>query len=363
MLLVVMDYPLGQKFFNSRFGSQSLPNANSGNLLPIFYGAESYFTDLDVSLVVNNQPGATAPPAPMGTTVRFWDTFGPFNVAPQVSERRERRGRAVGKPEPVLGVESYSDEFLDAGSVNADGSFRLPVTGRYNIWRILSRGAVSSSVLSDYLPQVLTAPADTFKGEDATIGRTILHSTRYVVWAAPFSGDQFVGPGTITDVQTQNDLENFVTNGGRLFLSGQDIGFALAGQGQANHFFNSVLKARYITDDAGLFFGLNAATSTIAGNYVNQLRQDPWNPAGAARVAFGKFVLNDALRLPTAQCLRRTRGCRYHSTTTTRQLTNAIGDGAFTATSNRWRSERRYPGKPGYDTGGPSGNNPAGRYR
>ena len=48
-ILVVSDNALGQKFAATTFGG----NNNGYNLLPTFYGAESYFTDIDVSLLPN----------------------------------------------------------------------------------------------------------------------------------------------------------------------------------------------------------------------------------------------------------------------------------------------------------------------
>ncbi|GAB4468651.1 MAG: hypothetical protein OHK0029_41150 [Armatimonadaceae bacterium] len=291
-ILVVMDYPLGQKFFGTRFGQSPAGTITSGNLQPLFFGAESYFTDIDMSLYPSERfANPLAPPTPGGTDPRVYDNaIGPFNVGPQLSNGAFGGVASSGTPN-VLGVESYNDEFLLSSSVVADTlrgkQYQLPITGRYNIWRVLSRGPVPGSVLRDYLPQVTTSPADIAVGEENP--RTLQHSTRFVVWASPFSGNLFVGPGTITDIQTQTDLENFVTSGGRLFISGQDIGWALVGQGQTNRFFSQILKARYLSDTAGAAIGLNAADTTIAGNYIGQIRRDPWNPAGSAAVAFGRF--------------------------------------------------------------------------
>jgi hypothetical protein len=295
-VLVIMDYALGQKFFGSRFGQSPAGAINTGNLQPLFFGAESYYTDIDMQLYPQERfPNPAAPPTDPDGMPRPYDTnIGPFNVSPQLTNGAFGGEGAAAVPN-VLGVESYIDEFLASSAVVADTSpingkqYRLPVTGRYNIWRILSRGPVPASVLRDYLPQVTISPADIAVGEQNN--RTFQHATRFVVWASPFSGNLFVGPGTITDIQTQNDLENFITNGGRLFISGQDIGWALVGQGQTNRFFSQILKARYISDGVpGEAIGLNAAETTIAGNYIGQLRTDPWDPAGSAAVAFGRFA-------------------------------------------------------------------------
>jgi protocatechuate 3,4-dioxygenase beta subunit len=110
-----------------------------------------------------------------------------------------------------------------------------------------------------------------------------------IVWTSPFSGDLFVGGGTITDINTQNDLANFVQSGGRLFISGQDIAFALAGNGQANNFFSGILKAQFISDNFGLTDGLTGGGTTINNLYTGQLAHDPFDPA-TANHAYGKWT-------------------------------------------------------------------------
>ncbi len=65
-ILVVSDNALGQKFAATTFGGTN----NGANLLPTFYGAEFYFTDIDVSLLPNaiditaTNPAPKPPPIP-----------------------------------------------------------------------------------------------------------------------------------------------------------------------------------------------------------------------------------------------------------------------------------------------------------
>jgi hypothetical protein len=326
-ILVVMDHALGQKFFSSRFGTLASALTNTNNLLPITYGAESYYTEVDMArLLPNNVPNA--PPTPGGTELRTWGGSS-FNrtTGPVLGPRVGATNLALPN---TLGVGAYNDTFLDSSAVTIDGS-RLPVTARYSIWRILSRGAVPPSLLQDYLPQVTTNPPDT--AEIAGIPaerdpRTIQHATRYVVWASPFSGNQFVGAGSITDIQTQNNLETFVTSGGRLFISGQDIGYALAGSGQSNRFFNNILKARFVLDDNFTIFGLNAAGTgtTFNGNYVGQLREDQGSNSA---IAFGRFDGNTPFVYTPLNATSQGNDLPYTNFSPT--ATERIGDGAFTA--------------------------------
>jgi len=289
-ILFVSDYTLGQKFFTSRFGSKPLTSApnNNRNRIPFFFGAESYFTDVDLQRYPSEQgPAVVAyPDSPTATTFPVYSTISPFRVTvAQPGGGAYGRETVAGMPN-VLGVEGYGDEYTSSGAVTIEpsltgrGDYRLFPTSRYSFWRTLSRGPVPTSLLQDYLPTITTAPADVAKGEKNP--RTIISATRMVVWASPFSGNLFVGPGHITDVNTQNSLTNFVASGGRLFISGQDLGFALAGSGQANTFFTNTLKAKFASDTDGGFNQINA------GAGADRISRDVF----ARNSAYGYFVPN-----------------------------------------------------------------------
>ncbi|MES2460486.1 MAG: carboxypeptidase-like regulatory domain-containing protein, partial [Armatimonadota bacterium] len=270
-LLVVMDYALGQKFFTSRFGQNGSAFGRGFNNLPnIEYGVESYFTDPEVSRYPDGQI-APDPPGGPATPPRTWDTLGAFSG--HGGSIASTNG--VGTPN-TLGVNSYIDALLlnDAQIIETRpgppppapslAPARLPSVGRYSLWRILSRGPVPPNLLTDYLPNRSASPPDQFLDANGvpleTTPRTVLQSNRMVIWASPFTANVFAGAGTIQDIQTQDNLRNFVNQGGRLFISGQDIGFALAGNGQSNTFFTDTLKAQLISDQAN-----GVATITAAG--------------------------------------------------------------------------------------------------
>lgn len=263
-ILFVSDYGLGQKFFTRRFGQNSRPI----NQQPIFFGAESYLTDTDLSRFPGEFPsaggpaatrGIPAPPVPVtgAPTPRFYANHGPFfhndpNVAGPQGSQRANGGVVVNPTYPnPLGVGSYWDRSLDfTPSITLSNGFRyaLPTTGRYSIWRILSRGAVPQGVVDAYLPKSIVTPADGLVGETAPRNTRIWN--RMVVWSSPFAGNLFVGAGGITDLRTQDQLSRYVRAGGRLFITGNDIGFAIAGNGQANDFFQNVLQATFVRDQA-----------------------------------------------------------------------------------------------------------------
>ena len=265
-LLVVMDYALGQKFFTSRFGSTGDALSRGFNNLPnIEYGVESYFTDPEVARYPDGQ---TAPDPPTGaaTPSRRWDARGAFTGHPN-----SVGGAFIGTPN-VLGVNSYIDQILaneaqviDVGPGGTTAS--LPSTGRYSLWRVLSRGAVPTNLLTDYLPTRATSPPDQFLDASGnpleTTPRNTLQSNRMVIWASPFTANVFAGAGTILDQQTQDNLTTYVSQGGRLFIAGEDIGFALAGNGQANTFFAQTLKAQLISDTANNASAVTAGATSV----------------------------------------------------------------------------------------------------
>jgi hypothetical protein len=268
-ILVVSDYMLGQKFLGTRLnrrGASGQQSQNPQDNLPnIVYGGESYITDTDVKRFPDGEPAIAAPGATEG---RLWERgFGQFPNGPFATG-------LIGVPSPPsagngatpnpLGVGSYIDSLLQQDSVELpgegnDGSSRfLPSVGRYNIWRVLSRGPVPSNVLSDYLPTTTTAPPDAKAGQ--TTARSVRNVNRMVIWGSSFTQIAYRGAGTIADLQTQQDLTNYVNAGGQLFVTGQDVAFALAGNGQSNEFLNQILGVGFTSDNAGGAFQLNVNT-------------------------------------------------------------------------------------------------------
>lgn len=248
-VLFISDYTLGQKFFRSRAGQIV---GSPSNLQGIGFGAESYYTDTEMARYPSEIGQRVESRNADGTINRQWNNAGPWqrgNPFPGTF------GGGIGptailNPGSVhpLGVGSYVDELIEyVSKVDTNGrTYALPVTGRYTIWRTLARGPVPAELLQAYLPLQVETPADVRIGE--TTKRTTRVYNRLVVWAAPFTGNLFTGPGSLTDLQTQTKLTSFINEGGRLFVSGQDIGFALAGNGQSSNFFTSVLGARYVAD-------------------------------------------------------------------------------------------------------------------
>ena len=111
------------------------------------------------------------------------------------------------------------------------------------------------TVLKSYLPTKVQQPAiqdPSTASADAAYtsipAATVLEAPRCVVWLSPFTGDVLSDPGSLDDPgtvgqpgvssprqSTTSILTNFVQSGGRLFVTGQDVGSTLTLGGAINN--------------------------------------------------------------------------------------------------------------------------------
>jgi hypothetical protein len=137
----------------------------------------------------------------------------------------------------------------------------------YDIWRVICRGPITITDLVYYLPTretQLTVP-------DLTDTREVLVADRAVVWAAPKTGTTWVGEGSIVSATTQATLSTFLDRGGRLMISGQDIGFALTLDGTTtNNFYSNYLHASFVRADHN-----GGANGAVTDDFINGTSGDP----------------------------------------------------------------------------------------
>ena len=274
-ILVVSDYALGQKFAATTFSGT---NGNL-NLVPKLYGAESYYTDVDENIL----PNVYFAGLPINATSPyiFRPVLFPFTGGFPVLNG--------------LGVGSYFDGAIDdGGRVNGNPNLPLVQSQKYSIYRVLSRGRLPQSVLNSYLPAQVTQPAVNDPGNKAFQGigaATVLDAHRCVVWLSPYTGDLLTDPGSLdTPSQTSINgapnipstvdvLKNFVQGGGRLFLSGQDVGSALTVGGTVANgpgFFLSDVMNATLASSAGGVDTLSATSGTVSvGVPANRIAGDP----------------------------------------------------------------------------------------
>ncbi|MGI4791689.1 MAG: carboxypeptidase regulatory-like domain-containing protein [Janthinobacterium lividum] len=268
-ILVVSDYALGQKFAATTFGGAT----GFVNLVPKLYGAESYVTDVDVDILPDAIyrhyviTGANVD----DPNTEVLDLGGIYSPA---------GGDSAGANEnpPLspflngLGVGSYVDEFIDDGSrrpatTNYPSGIPDPPSQEYSIWRVLSRGPIPASVYASYEPKPVSEPAVNDPSTKVIVpAGSALNATRCIVWLSPFTGDVLAGSGTLTDSATQNSLRSFVKAGGRLCITGQDVGSSLTQNGTANNttggFLPDVLNATLVTSNGGTHLPANGAVAT-----------------------------------------------------------------------------------------------------
>ena len=274
-ILVVSDYALGQKFAASTFGGQH----GLLNLVPKFFGAESYVTDVDVNILPNAIYRHTVITGanvnnPNTEVLYLGSLYSP--TGRDLSTEFNPNGEQRDLTNPVfngLGVGSYFDPFInDGGTQDSVPSVR---SQQYSIWRTLARGPVPSAVYSAYLPRPATQPAvqDTSAPTPVSIkAGPVTVANRCILWISPFTGDVLAGPGTLADTATQADLRAFVAAGGRLCVSGQDVGSTLTQNGTTNNraggFLPDVLGASLASPNAGTHIPIIVAGPVVADHRI-----------------------------------------------------------------------------------------------
>jgi len=257
-ILVVSDNALGQKFTFSINNGNNQPgqqNLGAQNLKPSLYGAESYFTDVDPSLVPN--------------------------AIYRVASRMGGTATAVSTDVQGLVIPAHNGLGLNSYSNARDQ--------QYSLWRTLSRGPVPESVLKSYETTAEAQPAVTdpstgynAPAADGKASPLVPVAQRCVVWVAPYTGDLLTDAGSLSDAATQQELRRFVLGdpnpastsvlkggGGRLFISGADVAETLTLQGNANNaagsFLTDVLNASFASSSGGSY---NPTVTAATGNRI-----------------------------------------------------------------------------------------------
>ncbi len=219
-ILYVNDYDIGQKFFTNRFNTGFF----GGNISYTGIPTESWMTNIRQNLI----PTTYITTGGGGALIGLFQTMGPHSYG----DTRDY---------PYFG-----DPLTDDGS-------GVPVTQKYDQWRILSRGPIPDSVLNQYGARIDTQPADVTAAN--ANAKQVTVAEKCVIWHAPYTGNVFVGNGTIADAQVQNQLTAFMANGGRVFLSGQDVAFSLSlGTPGASAFLKTNFGVDYVADFPGGIF-------------------------------------------------------------------------------------------------------------
>jgi len=205
--LFVSDYTVGQTF-PSVLASVG-QNFNNFNNFNTFFGSEPRsFIGLPVETYLlthpfGNLPGASSTPVPPGAT-------------------------PVPFPFPGVTYETFGNS-----NDNVD------------VWRVLARGEVPIEIINLYRPQVSEQLDPTDVPAFQRIRPVVVAQTA-IVWASPYTGNVFAGPGTLYDGETQRRLTAYLNAGGRLFVTGKDVLFALSNAGTVtNTFIRDEMRAGF----------------------------------------------------------------------------------------------------------------------
>lgn len=121
----------------------------------------------------------------------------------------------------------------------------------------------------DYAVQVATAihshapdvRVNTTNNEAVVSGAVNLNDYDAVFWIL---GEESTGDDTFNATE-QTRVTNYLAAGGKLFLSGSEIGWDLDAQNNGRSFYNNVLRADYVSDDANTYNVAGRSGSIFAG--------------------------------------------------------------------------------------------------
>ncbi len=303
-ILLVSDYALGQKFAATSFGGRNF----NQNLVPKIFGTESYLTDVDINILPDSvfagipsseakaDASAGPPPSPARVAFQFNPVVQPFGDE-TVFSIFNSTGTYPGNNQPLvlaqngLGVRSYIDSDINDNTPSFDGAPNVQ-SQRYSIWRILSRGPVPSSVLNSYLPIPVQQPAIVDAADPAyknVPAATVLDASRCIIWLSPYTGDVLADPGTIDDPgnvgtagvtnprqSTTSILTSFVQAGGRLCITGQDIGSTLTQGGTVGNKPGPVGSPNFLPDVLNAMLVANASGGNVLAGTQNRITGSPF---------------------------------------------------------------------------------------
>lgn len=259
-ILLVSDYALGQKWSATAFGGVlNRPE----NILPVYYGAESYVSDIDTNMLPTAaylHYGGFVYIAPITETAETWPIVYTGEDFPSMHCQADN----------TLGARSYTDfNGVQDGTTTVDGN-EYDQSNQYTIWRTLCRGALNYNTLKAWLPVATPEPAVS-DGTVTATATSVPSATKCVVWISPYCGTMFTAlnnPGTLADPQEQTALTQFVNNGGRLAVSGAGVA--------ANEptFAKTVLHGTYVSTaptDTNSRFLTTAATKLLTTTDIASL--------------------------------------------------------------------------------------------
>jgi N-acetylmuramoyl-L-alanine amidase len=163
----------------------------------------------------------------------------------------------VNGPNPILIVNGF-DRLDAAMSVQEADPYSTGILSRHYLWKMNSYDYIIAHA------QAIKAYGrdfDSCSNEAVRDGQINLNSYHTVIWIL---GRESTADNTFSSAE-RTAVQNFLANGGNLFVTGSEIGYELDGQSVAPTFFNTQLRADYVQDSAGTYDVVGAAGSIFAG--------------------------------------------------------------------------------------------------
>lgn len=152
-------------------------------------------------------------------------------------------------------------ETVALGGTNSSG----PQAGLATVERVRPRESNSFDYAVQHAQAIANHPSnlgvDTVDNEAVINGQVNLAAYRAVVWIA---GEESTQDHTFI-AQEQSRVSAYVSGGGKLLVSGSEIGWDLVASGNGASFFTNTLHAGYVSDDAGTYNVAGAAGSIFTG--------------------------------------------------------------------------------------------------
>ncbi len=160
-------------------------------------------------------------------------------------------------PNPILIVNGF-DRLDAAMSVQEADPYSTGILSRHYLWKMNSYDYIiaHAKALKAY-----GRDFDSCSNEAVRDGQINLGNYNTVIWIL---GRESSADKTF-DSAERTAIQNYLANGGKLFVTGSEVGYELDGQSVAPTFYNNVLRADYVQDSAGTYDVVGAPGSIFAG--------------------------------------------------------------------------------------------------
>jgi N-acetylmuramoyl-L-alanine amidase len=160
-------------------------------------------------------------------------------------------------PNPILIVNGF-DRLDAAMSVQESDPYSTGILSRHYLWKMNSYDYIIAHAQA---VKAYGRDFDSCSNEAVRDGQVSLSSYPTVIWIL---GRESSADKTF-DSAEQTAVQNYLAGGGKLFVSGSDIGYELDGSSVAPTFYHTQLHATYVQDSAGTYDVVGASGSIFDG--------------------------------------------------------------------------------------------------